>query len=83
MGERKRIAIPSCGTVVTFTPREGGNPYDVYIIEGQMYSNGRISNFWTWKRVLDDGSLGEEESNYGNFTESENKYEITITAKKL
>ena len=26
---------------------------------------GRVSNWWTWKPVLDDGSLGEAESGYG------------------
>lgn len=25
----------------------------------------RISNWWTWKEVLPDDSLGEEESGYG------------------
>ena len=26
---------------------------------------GRVSNFWRWNRVNDDGSLGEEEHGYG------------------
>ena len=26
---------------------------------------GRVSNWWTWKPVLDDGLLGEAESGYG------------------
>jgi hypothetical protein len=25
----------------------------------------RVSNWWTWQEVLEDGKLGEEESGYG------------------
>jgi len=26
---------------------------------------GRVSNWWTWREVLEDGSYGKEESGYG------------------
>lgn len=41
--------------------------YPVKIISGQYLDPiyGRVSNFWTWQRVNDDGSLGEKESGYG------------------
>lgn len=26
---------------------------------------GRVSNFWRWNRINEDGSLGKEESGYG------------------
>lgn len=26
---------------------------------------GRVSNWWTWRPVADDGTLGAEESGYG------------------
>ena len=26
---------------------------------------GRVSNFWYWNEVLEDGSLGKEENGYG------------------
>lgn len=37
----------------------------VKIASGQYWSNGRVSNWWTWNEVNADGSLGEPESGYG------------------
>jgi len=31
-------------------------------------SNGRISNFWNWQRVLSNGDLAPTEHGYGDFT---------------
>lgn len=39
--------------------------YEVLVTSGQFLSNGRVSNFWYWKRVNEDGSLGPEECGYG------------------
>lgn len=35
--------------------------YKVKITAGQFLSNGRISNFWYWKRVLKNGKLSKKE----------------------
>lgn len=37
----------------------------VRITDGQFLSNGRLSNFWYWKAVNPDGSLGEVGHGYG------------------
>lgn len=39
--------------------------YKVKVIDGAYLRNGRVSNFWSWRRVNDDGSLGKVESGYG------------------
>jgi hypothetical protein len=39
---------------------------DVCVTNGSFYGDyGRVSNFWTWREVLQDGSLGVEEKGYG------------------
>ena len=46
-------------------------PCDVKITSGSFERNGRISNFWSWKRILPDGTINNvEESGYGEFYES-------------
>lgn len=42
-------------------------PCHVYIIGGQYLSNDRVSNYWTWKRILPNGDLAQPEHNYGDF----------------
>ena len=37
----------------------------VYITDGQYISNGRLSNFWGWREIREDGTLGPRESGYG------------------
>lgn len=40
--------------------------YMVEVVDGQFLSNGRVSNFWYWKRVNEDGSLSDTiEHGYG------------------
>lgn len=41
--------------------------YPVKVISGYYLdpTYGRVSNWWTWQRVNEDGSLGEQESGYG------------------
>lgn len=48
----------------------------VLIISGQYQVNGRISNYWHWRDINQDGSLGEENSGYGNFFKPKNKYNL-------
>lgn len=37
----------------------------VEVIEGDWTVNGRLSNFWTWRPVQEDGTLGEPVSGLG------------------
>ena len=37
----------------------------VKIIGGSYLSGGRVSNFWYWREILADCTLGEEEHGYG------------------
>jgi hypothetical protein len=37
----------------------------VKITEGQEWGEHGYSNFWSWKEVKKDGTLGKEESGYG------------------
>lgn len=37
----------------------------VYVTGGQYESNGRISNYWSFLYINEDGSLGEEGGDYG------------------
>jgi len=79
--QKETIDSPATGSVVSISTVNDGEYYDVYIVKGTYYSNGRVSNFWHWRRVNTDGSLGKEEHGYGNFYKSENKYKIEIKVK--
>lgn len=37
----------------------------VFITDGAYYGDWGISNYWTWREVKRDGTLGKEESGYG------------------
>lgn len=57
---------------VPFSERPGVNcvsehPRDglVYVTGGQYEVNGRISNFWYWRKLNPDGTLGAEGHGYG------------------
>lgn len=41
--------------------------YLVEVVSGRYLdpTYGTVSNWWTWRRVLEDGHLGVEESGYG------------------
>ena len=39
--------------------------YFVYVTAGAYEVRGRISNFWYWRRLNSDGSLGEKGHGYG------------------
>ena len=54
----------------------------VYIVSGSYYgSYNRISNFWKWKPVNKDGSLGETISGYWRWGTKEMKAIIITTVK--
>lgn len=38
---------------------------NVKIVSGQYWGTHGLSNFWYWREVLKDGTLGKEESGYG------------------
>ena len=87
------IEDPLPGTIVEHsgwspTKKLPGYPCDVYILHGHYLVEGRISNFWYWRKVTSDKkgniSLGPEESGYGSFHPSKHKYniEIKISLKK-
>jgi hypothetical protein len=37
----------------------------VQIVDGQFWGEDGLSNFWTWREVLADGTLGAPEKGYG------------------
>lgn len=43
------------------------NGYKVLVTDGRYLdaTYGHVTNWWTWRRVNDDGTLGTEESGYG------------------
>lgn len=71
-----KINEPKIGTIVTRSDWgfEGDKNYpcDVLITDGKYLSDGRLSNYWYWKRVLPNGELSETESGYGDFSETKN-----------
>jgi hypothetical protein len=50
----------------------------VYITDGQYESNGRISNYWRFRYINKNGSLGESGGDYGGCFE---KYTGKATIK--
>jgi hypothetical protein len=56
--------------------------YPVYILKGEYenddYGIKRLSNFWEWRKVNEDCSLGEKECGYGNFYEC---FEYSVKVK--
>lgn len=69
----KRLADPKKGSVVIHAgygkEKDGNYPCDVKIISGMYLSNGRISNVWSWRRILEEGKFSEIETGYGDFYE--------------
>ena len=84
------IQSPEIGTIVEHSgwapgDRLEGYPADVFIVSGQYYSNERLSNFWTWRKVKKDKfdhiTLGPNVHGYGAFRESKNKYDLNLIVK--
>ena len=78
----ERIYSPSPGSIVQYKS-DNGKLFDVYIVSGKWMVNERLSNWWNFRRVLSNGKLGKLQSNYGNFYETLNKYNIEIKINKL
>lgn len=62
------------------------NKKPVYITEGQYDVNGRISNYWNFRYIKKDGTLGKRSGDYDNeynkFTPIKNyKIKININLK--
>ncbi|MFW5847488.1 MAG: hypothetical protein ACOCVF_01025 [bacterium] len=82
--KEKKILNPQPLTVVRHTGwrfEDNDNyPCDVLIMEGAYRDMifGHISNFWYWRRILDDGTLAEPEKGYGDFEISDNEYRISF-----
>jgi hypothetical protein len=77
---KERINCPGINTIVKHTgwgfEDDKNYPCDVLITGGQFMSNGRVSNFWYWRRILPDGVLSEVEHGYGSFEKSNKNYKI-------
>jgi len=65
----KKICEPKFGDIVFYKSKEGGFQ-KVKIVSGQYLDSkyGRLSNYWYWVDVNENGSESKEErSGYGNF----------------
>lgn len=82
----KIIQSPLIGSVVKHTgwgfESNKNYPCDVYIESGDYEVDGRVSNYWSWRRVLKDGSLAPTESGYGSFRKTEIKYKVSINVER-
>jgi len=84
------IRDPKEGSIVFFQPWRGKNakrkkPYPVIIVDGAFLRDGRVSNYFSWKRLTPTGRIKEGcgEDGYGNFTKAEGwKTEIKVTVLK-
>ena len=83
--KNKIINNPKIGTIVRHTgwgkEKNKNYPCDVLITSGQLFSNGRLSNFWSWKRITSTGKLSKTEHGYGSFVKKIKKYKITTSIK--
>ena len=65
----KKVCEPKIGEIIFYKNKEGGFQ-KVKIISGQYLDSkyGRLSNFWYWTEINEDGAeSNEEHSGYGNF----------------
>jgi len=65
----KKVCEPNFGDIVFYKNKEGVFQ-KIKIVSGQYFDSqyGRLSNFWTWIVVNEDGSESKEKCNgYGNF----------------
>ena len=79
------ITNPRANAVVRHTgwnQKSTDYPCDVLIVHGSLTgTNGGVSNFWHWKRILPDMSLSPTESGYGSFTEPSKRYRVEVEYK--
>lgn len=86
MSEDNKILEPGIGTIVRHLGWWDLDPIiypcDVYIENGHYKVDGRISNFWKWRRVHQNG-LGIDEHGYGNFETAKHEYKIEIKVTRI
>ena len=75
----KHVASPAIGSVVNYHKSKEEH-YPVYITSGYYLDPiyQRLSNFWTWHKINDDGTLGEIEKGYGLFSEINMGYDLEV-----
>lgn len=56
---KKQTKVIGIGSVIKHTSGR-----KVKLIEGSLYRNGRVSNWWRFQEVFPDGSLGKIEGDY-------------------
>jgi len=84
----EEIRTPETGTIVKHTgwgkEDDKNYPCDVLIKSGHYKVNGRLSNFWYWQRILENGQLCETiEHGYGSFEKSDKNYKIEIKISEI
>ena len=81
----KIVIEPMIGTVVRHTgwlfEKDKNYPCDVLITGVSYMGQYGVSNFWEWRRILDNGELAPTERGYGFFVESDKKYEVVTIVK--
>ena len=73
----KKICAPKPGDIV-FYKNDEGQFQKVEIVSGQYLDStyGRLSNFWYWKEIDENGNMSEETLHgYGNFFVHEKNHE--------
>ena len=59
-----------------------GYPADVLILSGHYEVEGRLSNYWHWRKINVDKkgavSLGPKVSGYGSFSPCQNEYDTEL-----
>ena len=75
----ENIKNPKIHSVVVLA--ETGQP--VMITDGEYEVDGRISNFWSWRPLSEDGTLQPEEHGYGNFLKYEGSLKLKRTYREL
>lgn len=73
---RDRVISPRPNQVVYYASGRG-EPKLVCIVEGRyMGEFDRISNFWYWRPVNEDGTLGKKRGGYGRFYKCNRRYRV-------
>lgn len=72
----KPVDIPAIGSVVDYFNDRTKEIYPVFIEWGNYEVGGRISNFWSWYKIDENGDLTEEEQGQGEFYECHLKFNL-------
>lgn len=71
--DRSKLTRLPKGSIKVYTPipgrtyihKQSRSMFVVYVVSGAYEIGGRISNFFEWRRVLCDGTLGKVQRGYG------------------